>query len=552
VTKLLPKLLCQIYLLLALVAATILSPLPYSPLSLILLLVMLFITFRPLYSRLNIAIIVAAIFLLPLALEPLFHYLTYTVLLSPTIVHILAVLTILPVIYLLDYNLRQNAQNLTPAHTTTGRHITTISQTLFVSTLAILVVSFIINNPTLLFTSITLILYLLAILIRILYAIPRLPLDIPAMQKRIIAGTTADIPLYPVSKASVRLYSLLSPVDSWVKIMPQRFILNGAKMELNLTITPPLAGPSHPQLQASVIDPWGFIQINQVVEPVELHVIPRASYAEWLAIRYLEQTGPGASAATTLPPKAVLMPKRGTEYFDNRIYQPGDPLVHIDWKHTLKLNQIIVKEYIEAGAQAAIIAVNLSVTNAEEADKLAFNLITTALTLTHEAIPTALAAYNHQRVTLTAAVIDPRETLKHTLSLVKDITVVEFAHRFLQPPDIGKLRRNISLLKQTKSDAAQRLLSMLNFEFQAIEEAAKNHPATLALSLAAEHTPPPAIIVSVTQLNHDIEALLVTADKLSKRGFTTITIETTKQQTTSSIRSGYGEILSGYHELPAR
>lgn len=131
--------------------------------------------------------------------------------------------------------------------------------------------------------------------------------------------------------------------------------------------------------------------------------------------------------------------------------------------------------------------------------------------------------------------------------------MVEFAHRFLQPPDIGKLRRNINLLKQTKSDAAQRLLSMLSFEFQAIEEAAKNHPATLALSLATEHTPPPpAIIVSVTQLNHDIEALLVTADKLSKRGFTTITIETTKQQTTSSIRSGSGEILSGYHELPAR
>ncbi len=195
--------------------------------------------------------------------------------------------------------------------------------------------------------------------------------------------------------------------------------------------------------------------------------------------------------------------------------------------HTLKFSQLIIKEYIEGGGQVAIVAVNLSVTDAEEADKLAFNLITTALTLAQESIPTALAAYNHQKVILTTGGIDPRETLKQTLSLVKDITSVEFAHRFLQPPDIGKLRRNITQLKQVASEPAQRLFSMLNFEYQAIEEAAKNHPATLALSVVTEHTPSPAIIVLVSQLNHDAEALMVTIEKLSRRGFTTIPIEAT-------------------------
>ena len=68
-------------------------------------------------------------------------------------------------------------------------------------------------------------------------------------------------------------------------------------MQLNLSITSPLAGPSYPQLQVSVIDPWGFTQVNQAIEPVELHVISRARYAEWLALRYLEQTGVGAGAA---------------------------------------------------------------------------------------------------------------------------------------------------------------------------------------------------------------------------------------------------------------
>ncbi len=516
------RLLCQIYLLFVLLAANTLSSLPYSPLALILLLAMLFITFRPLQPRLNIVITVAAIFLLPLVLEPLMHYLTYTVLLSPTTVQLIAVIAILPVIYLLDYNLRQNAQDMTPAPKVKGKHITNILRALFVSTLCILLVSLILNNRILLFTNLTLVLYLLVILIRVRRAIPRLPVDFPTIGKRVIAGTTADISLYATSKASIRLHCLFSPVDSWVEITRQRFTLNRAKIELNLTVTPPLAGPSHPQLQVSVMDPWGFIQVNQVIEPVELHVIPRARYAEWLATRFLEQIGAGGTVAATMPPEAVLVPKRGIEYFDSRSYQPGDLLRDIDWKHTLKLNQLIVKEYIEAGEQAAIIAVNLSVTDAEEADKLAFNVITTALTLARETIPTALTVYNHEKVILTTSVIDPREILKQTLLVVKDITSVEFAHRFLQPLDISKLRRNITLLKQVTSQSAERLLSMLHFEYEAIEEAAKNHPATLALSQATEHVPLPAIIVLVSQLNHDAEALMVTTEKLSKRGFTTI------------------------------
>ncbi len=551
--KPLPRILCQIYLLLALVAATILSPFPYSPLSLILLLIMLFITFRPLYPRLNLATIIAVIFLLPLILEPLLLYLTYTALLAVTAVQIIAAITILPVIYLLDYYLRQDAQKLTPESNIKGKHVTVIPRVLLISVMTILLVSLTINNPTLLFTSITLFLYLLGILILIIYAVPRLPLDIPTIRKRVIAGTAANISLHPVNKASIKLHSLISPVNSWVKATPREFTLDGDKTELNLAVTPPLAGPSHPHLLLSAIDPWGFIQVNQVAEPVELHVIPRAKYAEWLAMKYLEQTGPGTALATTsLPPKAIQLPKRGTEYFDSRNYQPGDSLIHIDWKHSLKLNQIIIKEYIEAGGQAAIITANLSVNNAEEADKLAFNLITTALTFASEAIPTALSIYNHQEVILTTTTSDPRETLKQTLSLVKDITLVEFPHRFLQPPNISQLKRNITLLKQATSKPAQRLLSILNFEFKAIEEATKNHPATLALSSVTKRTPPPAVIVIVSQLNHDTEALAVTLDKMSRRGFTPIPIETAKQQLTSAAQSGYGETLPSHHELPTR
>jgi len=417
---------------------------------------------------------------------------------------------------------------MTLAHNIKRRHATPILNALFVSILAMLLVSFILDNRVLLFTGIILVFYLLVILIRVLPAILRLPVDVSAVGKRVIAGTTADISLHATGKAPMRLHCLLSPVDPWIETTLQRFTLNRTRIEINLAITPPLAGPTHPQSQLSMIDPWGFIQVNQVIEPVELDVIPRARYAEWLAMRFLEQPGTGGTIVTTTPPEAILAAKRGIEYFDSRTYQPGDQLSAIDWKHTLKLNQLVIKEYIEAGEQTAIIAVNLSVSNAEEADKLAFNVITTALTLAREAIPTALVVYNHESVVVTTAVTDPREILKQTLLLVKDITSVELAHRFLQPPDINKLRRSINLVKQVRAQSGQRLLSMLDFEYQAIEEAAKNHPLTLALSRTTKHLQPPAIIALVSQLNHDAEASLVTTEKLSKRGFTTIHVEAAK------------------------
>jgi len=513
------------YVLLVLLAATITSSLHYSLLALALLMVMLLTTIRSLIPRINIAITAAIALLTPLVLAPLLEHL---ILLPLTAVQIISVVFILPVICLLDYHLKQNArQTPTFMKGRTGRHITYTYVSLFISALVIMLLSPVLNNPVLLFTGVTFTLYLLGVLTGILLTIPRLPLTTPTVRKRVIAGTTGSIPLHITNTASVNLHSQLSPADPWAKATPQRFTLNRGKTRLDFSFTPPLAGQSCPQLQVSAIDLRGFIQINQLFEPLQLHIIPRAKYAEWLARKYLEQTGTGVIAAATLPPKAIMMPKRGIEYLDNRTYQPGDQLKDISWKHTLKLSQLIVKQYIEAGEQTAIIAVNLSVTDTEEADKLAFNLITVALTLARESIPTALAAYNHQSVFLNTAITDPSEILWQALSLVREITLAEFADRHLEPADIAKIRRNIAQLKQSESEPAQRLLGMLNFEYRAIEGAAKNHPATVALSAVTKQAPAPAMIFLVSQLNHDAEAILVTAEKLSRRKFTTIPVDAT-------------------------
>jgi len=530
---------CRVYLLALLLATTLMSPLPYSPVALILLLGVFFGTLRPLPARLSIVTAMTAIFILPLLLEPLLENLAGTGLLSSTplvlggfdftTIQIMAVAAALPTVYLLNRGLRQDAPGMVMAHgLREGKYITTTTITLFASTLIILLASAMISDITLFLAALIPLLYLLVLLMYVLLAVPKLPADIPVTDKRVIAGETVDIYFKPESRASIRLYSIINPTAPEIIVRPRRFTLDKAGIELRLTITPPLAGPSRPQLRLSAIDPWGLFRVNQAIEPVELHVIPRARYAEWLAMRYLEETQARGAVATTTP-EASMLPKRGVEYFSSRDYQPGDELRYIDWKHTLKFKRLVIKEYIAAGQQSAIVGVNLSVSDIEEADKLAFNLITTSLTLAQEAIPTALAVYNHQEVVLVTPFISPREIVKKALALIREINCVEFAHRFLQPADIGQIRRNIVLLKQTSSQPAQQLCNILNFERRAIEEDAKGNPATLALSKVAKYAPSPVIIALVTQLNHDTEALMITKEILSRRGFTFVSVEATRQ-----------------------
>jgi len=519
-----PKLICQGYTLALLLAVTTLSPLPHSVVAMALLLIMLFSNRRPLALKVNLAILTGTVFLTPILVEPILKYLTL-----PPIRQTLSAISILPLLYLLDRDLRHNAQSLTTSikGQTNGKHLTDISKVLGASSLLILVVSPVLGNMTLLLTDALFILYLVAVLTPAFLAIPRQPVYVPSIWRRTIAGTSTSIPLFIDNQASVKLHSSINAVNPWVKVTPHRLTLNKTRAELNLYATPPLAGPARPQLQFSAIDPRGFLQVSQVLEPIELHVIPRAKYAEWLAKKYLEQAGAAVTIALSLMPEVRIL-KRGIEYYDSRYYQPGDPLKDIDWKHTLKLNRLTIKQYFEASERVAIIGVNLSVSDATQADTLAFNLISTALTLAQEAIPTALAVYNHQKVILMTPVLNPKEILKRTLSLIKDITIVEFTPRVLQLPDLAKLERDIHQLRQVSSEPAKRLLNMLNFEYQAIKNSAKSHPATLALTSVTEHAPAPATIILISHLNHDAEALAVMRRKLTRQEFMTIPLKVAK------------------------
>ena len=392
--------------------------------------------------------------------------------------------------------------------------------------LIILLLSLVVNSQVLLFTGIAFILYLTSVILGVILTIHRAPLATATAMARIIAGTTGDMTIDISNQVSAKIHCQFGPAEPWLKIVPLAAILKKGKVTLNISYTPPLAGNSRPQLLALTKDLRGFIHICQILQPLQLQIIPRARYAEWLARKYLERTGTGAGEASAMPAQSLVLPKGGTEYQESRTYQPGDPLKDIDWKHTLQLHHLIIKDYANENEAAAIIAVNLAATDAEEADRLALNLITAALTLARDNIPAALTAYNHQEVVLCTNITDPNEILRQALLLLRKITPVATINRYLELTGLTDIRRNIIQLRQAASKPAQRLLNIFDFKYRSLQEFAKNHPAAIALSRTTKGVPAPATILLVSPLNHDAEAVKIITDNLTRRKFTTVPVET--------------------------
>jgi uncharacterized protein (DUF58 family) len=509
-----PKTISEAYLVLIFLVAILSSVPPYSIVALVLLALWLYSFYKPPRAELTLTLTVATLVLTPLALQSLA---------GP----FFSAFLITPIIPLLNESLKMNALNQSLSYSKAGRKATTILKALAATLSTILVSSLILVNYMLMLTSIILIGYLASVLLYILRAIPKLALEESKTRRRVLVGDAAEAPLTLKSKAKTPLQVFLRAPQQWIHLQPSTFAMEThAEANVNLTFTPPLAGPSKLQLHALTVDPWGLTQTNQILEPVELHIIPKARYAEWLAKKYLEPTGSGtAPIGVTSPLKMLKTAKLGVEYSSSRLYQPGDRLKDVDWKHTFKLQQLVIKEYLNAQGQSAIIATNLTAKDPEEADELAYNLITSALTLAAEAVPTALAAYNQKDVIETTNAMNPRETLKKALKLTQNITIVKPLQRTLEPQNIKRLRRNINQLEQATTRPAQKLAEILKLEYQILQETAKEHPAGRALTKAAEGTPAPAVITIVSPLNNDADALAVTLEKLERKGYSTVIVK---------------------------
>ncbi len=432
----------------------------------------------------------------------------------------------LPVLVLLSFALEEYGRTITFDEAAAARAFTNIAVMNITIAVAVMVVALMLGAWALVLADAAVILYFAGTGFYVFRHLPAKAVEETPVQLRILVGNEEEVLIRLTSKTGVGGLLFLKPGYDWVKVSPSVLSLSEGDLTVKVRVAPEWAGPTVAKLQAYVTDRWGLVQTRFEMEPVTLVVIPRARYAAWLAQRYM--TGTRAVSLPLMANVASAKPtyglRRGIEYYGSQLYQPGDSLKNIDWKHTYMHNVLITKEFFEFHEQSAVILINLSAANAEEADRLAYNIIVTAISLSQENIPAALAAYNADDVVLTTSMLHRQEIVLQSMRVVKMIVAYANATKYLNPPDLMRLRSNLGRLRNVESQAARALTDLLQSEYKSLGDEARSHPSNRALSKALGRVKEQCSVVVVSLRNHDAEALAFNSSLLTRQGTAVISV----------------------------
>ncbi len=503
----------KLYVIAALIYATILSPFNLSFVPIILLCLYIFQWIRPLSAVVEV-------------LSQYFIFFAIALLYSSILPVNIAPLISLPILVLIDQSLKKAARVVKSRRPRYKYHPTRIMISLSTIALTILLLSIIVADFTLILASAVIIIYFICIGIVIIKRFPVKPILEEQVQIRIIAGKKEDVQirLNPITKLGMTLY-FESDLD-WVKINTQDIYLKGEESSLHLSVAPVLSGPSVVKISGYAIDQWGFFQTAFEISPLHLTVIPRARYASWLARKYLSGSNPGELPLISHAGINKMLKgfRQGIEFYGNREYRDGDNMKNINWKASAKHNKLISKEFDEFRGQPAVLLINLIAGNGDELDKLAYNILVTAISLGQENIPTALAVYDKEKVVMITPLLSSFQLVSYALKTVKQLSIHTNPLKYLNPPDVAKLRANISRLSNSGSAPAKKLSELLSLEYTVINNGVGGNPCTQALLQVKAKIKDRFSVVLLSQYNHDAEALSVHTYTITCNGGTVIDI----------------------------
>lgn len=504
--------LLKVYVTIVLIVVTILSPLNLSFGPILLLVWYLFLWRWPFNTNINL-------------LTEFFIFFAITLLLSPHIGYLFSLLVSLPTLILIDSNLKNTAtRSMVYRDTKYNRSLTNVGRTLLAIIALAMGTSLLLGSLALILACTVIIIYFISVATVILRGLPSKPVEEKQVQQRILAGSESDVYVELDNKTKYGGLLFIESPYEWLKITPAILSLKENRLIITASLTPVLSGPSLIKLKGYATDCWGLTQTRFEIEPIRLHVIPRARYAAWLANKYMSSTKPGnlpiISNLEAIKPVSGL--RRGIEYYGSQMYQPGDSLKNIDWKHSLKYNELISKEFLEFQGRPAILLINLAAKNEEELDKLGYNIIVSAISLARNNIPVALAVYDHEGVKMTTPLLHSNELVLKTLKVTQGLVIFADPLKYLSTVDISRLRSNMHRLKLVENQASQVLTELLQLEYRNLNNSARLNPASKALLEVFKKADKQSNIVIISHRNHDAEALAFNAFQLVQKGNTII------------------------------
>jgi len=497
----------RIYLILALLSVAVLSPLPYSAIAIILLLYQLYLFRKSPAAGLALVL-------------NLFCIIMLTLLLDPVLPLYLASLSVVPALALLDHDLEVIALEQPFIAFAEGKRFASTLKSILIALALVLLISLLTATYILSFSVAVIFIYLVWHGFNAWHVLSDPASWQQNVEFRLIAGDSKQMSIEFKNNTGKPLLVQAEGVYGWIKVDPAQFELAGTAT-LEVTVEPSLAGPSSLPLKLSIRDGLGLLQAGYIIECARLIVIPRARYSAWLAKKYLEQGAAaiGGAAASYVSSSLPVAGSSVIEYHSSHTYSPGDRIRDIDWKHTIRFRELVVKKYQDMYGNAAVILANLTTGSADEADVVSSNLVNSVLTLVINSINAVLVAYNDHEVVELTSVVPSSTLLKRVLLLVESMTSVEPSIRYLWPPDVKRLNRIRRKLANVDSESARRLLAVLDMENEAVKTSTSQHPLSQALAKITSVVAPPAMLVPITAVNHDAEALSFLLPRLEGKGY---------------------------------
>jgi len=455
-----------------------------------------------------------------------FIFFAIAILLAPITNFVISTVISLPVLFLVTNSLIKTSDIVSHRNMKYSHSLTPVGIMLPVIATTNLIAALFLSNWALVISSSIALIYATLLSFISITKISSQSLLTEKIQEHILAGTASELQVILHSKTKIGGKLFIESPYEWLTIQSPVLLFKQDPLILKLSLSPHLSGPSEVSINVYATDIWGLTHAQFQLSVIQLHVIPRARYAAWLAKRYLEATKPGMlpmiSNVNTIKPQYGF--RRGIEYYGSQLYQPGDELRSIDWKHTSKYNKIITKEFVEFHGQPAVLLVNLAVRDPEEADELAQTIIITAISLARQQIPTVIAVYDQNGVRLVTQTLQPRQMVVQSLKIIDEIMIFENPAQYLYNPNITMLRSNIGRLASIEGESAKVLAQLMGIEYGNFVNSIKYNPATNAIKQALKIANIQSTIVIVSKSNHDANAIEINRFLISKRGYAFVTV----------------------------
>ncbi|MBI2887075.1 MAG: DUF58 domain-containing protein [Chloroflexi bacterium] len=365
--------------------------------------------------------------------------------------------------------------------------------------------------------------YLLVIAGVVVRGAPARAVAVEATQVRVMAGESRACEVRLTNRGSIPLEVALALDQPGVSAAPGKIALGDEEQWVRLEVKPWLAGPDTLFLRSYAVDPWRLFLITQRTDAAHVVVVPRAAVAEWLARQFLAGSGNAAGHIASLS-RMVGRAKVREEYSHHRLYLPGDTLRDIDWKRSGKFRELLVKEFGGGMSFTTVALADLAADSMEEADKLALDLVATAMTLAQEGIPASLAAFDHRDVVLWPVGGDAREAVRRALQLLPQIAWAPAPARVLDAPEAAWLWKSAGG-RGRRSSFGEGVDEFLALELALLHRTAQAHPLGRLVARLMEQTPPPATVALLSRSSANRDVLAWAADRLAQAGYRVIQVE---------------------------